>query len=420
HSPTPDLRVDTVFTPGTTFSGSTISLTYKVKNYGVLTPVGAAWTDKVYISQSPIFNINNAIAINLPRANNTYYANAQAAEFANSNQLLADSVYTRSAQIVVPNYIFGTYFIFVITNFNGTLYEGALNNNNLNRSQLQIFLTPTPHLTVSSLTVPVTVASTTQPMSVSWNIANTGFNDNIERNKGHYFVANGSCTLSNPTAAGLSFRDSVNFGSSYWNDRVYLSTDAAVLDTTVAVLVKESKQGIFGSGLNVPDTTIAPLCVPTGTDPSQLSLNVSNVIRPGSNHPNNGNFNIPSNLAPGNYFVYVLTNARKDVYEYPGTPETRRSALAISIQRPDAIVSSVTVPANAIGGQTIAINYSITNNGPGAVFNHLRRDKIYISTSPVFDAFAQAIDSIVYTEDLPVGTAVPHSRNYTFPVSTSG
>jgi len=419
-SPTPDLRVDTVFTPSTTFSGSTINLTYKVKNYGVVTPAGASWTDKVYISQSPIFNINTAIAINFPKNNNSYYADAQPAEFVNSNQLLPDSVYTRNAQIVIPNYIFGTYFIFVITNVHGALYEGALNNNNLNHNQLQIFLTPTPHLTVSSLSVPVTVASITQPMSVSWNINNSGFNDNIERNKGHYFVANGSCTLSNPTSTGLSIRDSVSFGSSYWKDRVYLSTDGAVLDTTTAVMVEESIQGVINSGVNVPDTTIANLCQPSGTDPSQLNINTSNVIRTGSNHPNSGNFNIPSNLAPGNYFVWVLANARKDVYEYPGTPETRRSAVAINIQRPDAIVSNVTVPSNAIGGQTIAINYSVLNNGLGAVFNHLRRDKIYISTSPVFDAFAQAVDSIAYTEDLPVGTAVPHTRNYTFSVSTSG
>ena len=67
-SPTPDLRVDTVFTPSTTFSGSTINLTYKVKNYGVLTPAGAVWTDKVYISQSPLFNINTAIPIKLPKS----------------------------------------------------------------------------------------------------------------------------------------------------------------------------------------------------------------------------------------------------------------------------------------------------------------------------------------------------------------
>jgi hypothetical protein len=419
-SPTPDLRVDTVFTPNTTFSGSTISLTYKVKNYGVVTPTGSTWTDKVYISQSPLFNINTAIPIKLPKNNGTYYANPANAEFANTSQLLPDSIYTRSVQMVMPNYIFGTYFIFVFANSTNTLYEGALSNNNSNSGQLQVFLTPTPHLTVSSLTLPVTSASTTQQIGANWNISNTGFTDNIEKNKGHYFVLNGACTLTNPPVPGIAIRDSVNFGSSYWVDRVYLSTDPASLNTANAILVNETSQGQFNSGFNVPDTLITFPCQPSGTNPAQLNLNTFNVIKPGSNHPKAANFTIPSNLPAGNYYVYVLTNASRSVFEYPGTPETRRSTLPITIQRPDAVVSTVSVPANAIGGQSITINYSILNNGPGAVFNHVRRDKIYVSTLPVFNGSAQLIDSITYTEDLSIGTAVPHTRNYTFPVSTSG
>ena len=38
--PVPDLRVDSVFTPASIFSGSTMNITYKVKNYGVVTPAG--------------------------------------------------------------------------------------------------------------------------------------------------------------------------------------------------------------------------------------------------------------------------------------------------------------------------------------------------------------------------------------------
>jgi hypothetical protein len=416
-SPTPDLRVDTVFTPSTTFSGSTINLTYKVKNYGVLTPAGAVWRDKVFISQSPLFNINTAIPVKLPKNNGSYYAGAADATVVNSSQLLADSVYTRSLQVVIPNYIFGTYFIYVFANIGDTLYEGALNNNNINRSQVQVFLTPTPHLTVSSLTIPVTTASTTQPMGANWNISNTGFTDNIEKNKGHYFVVNGTC---NNPPSGISLHDSLGFGGSYWVDRVYLSTDSTGLNTVNATLVNEATQGIFNSGMNVPDDLIPDFCQPQGTNPAQFNLNTFNVIKTGSNHPKAANFTIPSNLQAGNYYVYILANAAHSVYEYPGTPETRRSTLPITIQRPDAIVSSVTVPPTAFGGQPITINYNVVNNGPGTVFSHARRDKIYVSTSAVFNGSAQVIDSITYTEALPVGTAVPHTLTYTFPVATSG
>ena len=91
---------------------------------------------------------------------------------------------------MIPNFIFGTWFFYVKANakVTGFVYEGALNNNNINRAQIQVYLTPTPKLTVNTLTVPVTTASTTQPIGVNWNIKNEGFTDNIEKNKGHYFV----------------------------------------------------------------------------------------------------------------------------------------------------------------------------------------------------------------------------------------
>lgn len=424
-SPAPDLRVDTVVIPSTTFSGSTINLTYKVKNYGALTPVGSAWYDKVYLSTSPIFDINNALLLKQPKANGTYYSNAPDAAFYNNTQLQGDSSYTRNVQVVVPNYIFGTYFIYVFTNSTNSLYEGALNGNNLNSALAQVFLTPTPHLTVNSLILPGTTASTTQPLNINWNISNTGFNDNIEKNKGHYFIQNGTCVYSSTpaTVMGITLADSVSFGSSYWLDRVYLSTDGSGLNTNTAILINETTQGILNSGLSVPDNYTNPLaagCQPVGTNGSGYNNNTSNVIKSGSNHPKTASVTIPDDLQPGNYYVYVLTNATKTVYEYPGNPETKRSTLPISIQRPDAVVSAVSVPANTSGGQSFGINYSILNNGPGTVFNHVRKDRIYVSSAPVFDGSAQLISTQTYTEDLPVGTAVPHTYNYSFPGSTSG
>jgi hypothetical protein len=389
-------------------------------NYGVVTPAGSAWSDKLYFSQSPLFNINTAIQLKLPKTNGTYYTNAPEASVAVNSQLPADSFYTRSVQVVVPNFISGTWFIYVVSNATGTLYEGALNNNNLNRYQQQVFLTPTPHLTVSAVTLPVTTASTTQLAGVSWIISNTGFTDNIEKNKGHYFVQNGSCTLPNAGGAGMGIRDSISYGSSYWVDRVYLSTDSTGLNTGNAVLVNETSQGSFGSGVNVEDIPLPPLCQPAGSNPAELNLNTLNVIKPGSNHPQTAGFTIPSGLQSGNYYVYVLTNAAHTVYEYPGTPETRRSALPITIQRPDVVVSALTASATATGGQSFAINYSVLNNGPGTVFSHIRKDMIYVSNVSVFNASAQLIDSLIITEGLPVGTATAHTLNYTFPASTSG
>lgn len=427
-TPTPDLRVDSVFTPASTFSGSTVNLTYKVKNYGVLTPAGGSWTDSVFISQNPLFDRTNAIPLTIPKPNGSYYPNASYAGFMNTVQLLPDSFYTRSTQVTIPNFIFGTWFVYVKTNAieggSGSIYEGALNNNNMGQAQMQVYLTPTPTLTVNSLNVPVTNASTTQPIGVNWTIKNEGFRDNIEKNRGHY-ITMGSCAVPCPPGTppnsfcmGQSVsKDSIAFGSSYWIDRVYLSTDPVNLNTATAVMVKEVAHGTLNSGFYTDPVTGSFASCPAAV---LGNVNVSNVINPNSIFSKSEGFNIPSNLASGTYYVYVYTNTTKSVFEYPGTPQIRRSDFPITVQRPDVTVPVITVPALSSGGSAITINYSIQNNGPGAVYNHIRNDRIYISNMAVFDASATLIGTNTFTEDLPVNSSIAHSFTYNLPPATTG
>ncbi len=425
-APTPDLRVDSVFAPASVFSGSTVNLTYKVKNYGVLTPAGSNWTDSIFISQNPLFDRNSAIPLTLPKFNGSYYPNALKATVFNNTQMLPDSFVTKNVQVVIPNYIFGTWFIYVKANARTTapfLYEGALSNNNLGQVQLQVYLTPTPKLTVSTVTIPVTTASTTQPIGASWNIKNEGFTDNIERNKGH-IINMSSCQVQCPPGtppnsvctAPSVVKDSLVFGGSYWIDRVYLSTDSTGLNLSNATMVKETTHGTQNSGLYFepnPSFVSCPAIV-------NANVNVTNVINPGGDFAKAENFTIPSNLQPGNYYVYVYTNPTKTVFEYPGTPQIKRSTLPIIVQQPDAVVSAISLPSNTIGGTTVTINYSVLNNGPGAVFNHARKDRLYISNFSNFDGSAQLIGTNTFTESLPVGTAVPHIFTYPIPPATTG
>lgn len=413
-APTPDLRVDTILAPASVFSGSTVNITYKVKNFGVLTPAASSWTDKIYISQSPVFNINTATLLKLPKANGTYYDDADDAQFNFSGQLLQDSSYTRSVQAVIPNFISGNYFVYVVTNTGNSLFEGVLSGNNVTRTGLQVFLTPTPTLTVSNIQLPVTTASTTQPLGLNWVILNTGFNNNLEKNKGHYYLPNGTCVN------GLvRLTDSVGYGSSYWIDRIYLSTDSTGINGT-AIQIGEFAHGTQNSGQSA-DFAPAEKCVTAGTNPATQNINTDPVITPGSSHPGNLTFNVPDNLPQGNYFVYVVANATKTVFEYPGATQIRRSVLPISIQRPDLAVSAVTVPSNATGGQPITIQWNVVNNGPGSVFNHIRKDKIYLSSSATFNELtAQLLSTQVFTENIAAGGTVSHSLAYTPPAALSG
>lgn len=407
-SPQPDLRVDTVVNPNNTFSGSTISVTFKVKNYNV--NATGNWLDKIYISKDAVFNINTATLLKYPTGYGYYYPAADLI-FPHTNGLQQDSTYTVSVQAVVPNFIYGAYYVYVFTNANGGLYEGPNNNNNINHGNLmQVFLTATPKLVPQNVTVPSSI-SITQPTPVLWTEQNQGAYDNLQKSRGHVYVPfSYSCANNLP-----SYRDSLVIGSSYWIDRIYLSTDSSGLNINTATLLNEYQWGSPNAFSTV------------GPRPNQYC---TNVVPPGENtypvlYPGSGlsgiyGYIVPSNLPQGDYYVYVYANPTKTVYEYPGDAQITRSN-KFTVQWPDLTVPSVTVPATGYSGQPLAINYSILNAGPGAVYNHFRKDYIYMSNSSTFSGSAVLLDSVIYSSaSVPVTISQSLQKVITLPNGVSG
>ncbi|MBN8789018.1 MAG: hypothetical protein J0I84_18185 [Terrimonas sp.] len=420
-SPTPDLRVEQVFTPSTVFSGSTVNITYHVKNYGALTPASSSWVDSVFISQNPLFNREDCRPVKLPRYAGNYYPNAADAGLPVDDTLETNDAYTRSINVIIPNFIMGQWYVYVKTNANTKLYEGVLSENNIGQGLLEVLLTPTPKLTIQNISLPVTTASTTQPVGVNWEIKNTGFNDNIEKNKGHYITHLGSCSLPcyspDPNSIcevpAFKIRDSIGFGSSYWKDRIYLSSSSTGLDIGNAFLVKEVAHGEQYSGVLVEDFYAECGMV-------NKPVNVSTVLSPNAVFPKSASFVLPADLPEGNYYVYIYTNPGKDVFEYPGTAEIKRSDAPISVTRPDVTVTGMTVPATGSSGQKITIAYTIHNQGQGSLFNQKRTDRLYISNFPDFDGSAVMVAGSQYTETIVAGSSETHSFSYTIPYSTTG
>lgn len=394
-SPTTDLRVDTILNPNNTFSGSTINVTYKVKNYGVNSD--GYWVDKVYISKDPIFNINNAILLKQPNSAGSYYY-ADSALFNHYGGLQHDSSYTTTFPVVVPNFIYGSYYIYVFTNATAIQYEGANQNNNINHGNLmEVFLTQTPQLVPVDISIPSNI-SNTQVVSISWKTQNQGAYNNIERNKGHYFLYPSLDCGNNQKL----YRDVLGFGSSYWVDRMYISTDSSGLNNT-AVLLNEKPQGIKNSGSFFGDF-LPDICAHPGAQ-SAFNKNTDNVIVPGSTHPAFYNYVVPGDLPQGNYYIYVYSNATKTVFEYPGLPQITRSN-KITLAWPELTVPVVSVPISGNSGQPVTVRYSIFNAGPGAVYNHNRKDYIYIGDNSTFDGTAKLIDTVFATDAIPANATL--------------
>lgn len=444
-TPTPDLRVDTVLAPATTFSGSKINVTYKVTNYGVLTPSGNTWKDKIYISKSPLFDKKYATVLKLSKQNETYYPAPEAVIF-NNQQLENDQSVTKNAEVIIPNFITGTWFIHVVTNDGEMVYEGALANNNENNRPIQVILTPTPQFSINSINLPITQLSTTQPVGINWNVTNTGIFDNIEKNKGFYGKIIGTCSnlewlngrtggqaeTSNPLARGggtgtvtVTYypkeHDSLSWGSSYWTDKVYLSTDPSGLVTGNALYLGQATKGIKNLGWQMPDDIVQSQihCGPGYVHGTVPGGTTGNVLRPGSNHPNNFNFKVPADLPEGDYYFYIQTNSTKTVFTYPDAPVISRSE-KVTVSWPDLIVPSVTVPAAITGGSSFTLEYEVGNNGPGAVYEASRIDKIYVSNSSIFDETATLLKEVTFKESIGIDAPVSKSVLLSLPFDASG
>jgi hypothetical protein len=339
-------------------------VTYKVTNYGVLTPSGEKWNDKIYISKSPLFNRKQSTVLKAPLDNGMYYGrNYNELEVENDQQLANDQSITKNVEVVIPNFISGTWFIHVVANEGQVMYEGALANNNDNNRAIQIILTPTPQFKVNSVNIPATQMSPAQPGGINWNVSNKGFYDNIERSKGKYYYVdlNSYCT------PGLKMQvDSLSWGSSFWVENVYLSTDPSGLNISTAYYLGQVNQGIINSGwdMSIGLPRLSRVC---SVIPSS-SVNINNVIRPGSNHPNSFDFKIPADLPEGDYYFYVHTNPSKTVFTYPDTPFVGRSQ-KVTISWSDLTVPVIKVPTAITGGSTFILEYTIENIGAGSLYD---------------------------------------------------
>src|SRR5690606_2627416 len=341
-TPTPDLRVEAVNMPSVAFSGSTLSITYQVKNYGALTPAGSTWVDSVFISRNPLFKREDCIPLNLPGIMGRYSDNPSAARAVVSDTLDQNDTYTRTFDALVPNFTMGNWYVYVKTNANNKLYEGIFDSNNEGSSAFEILLSPTPKLEVQNLMLASTEVSTTQTVGINWEIINNGFNDLKEKNRGYYVTVNGTCTLPcegvstntscgaggilHCVATGFNISDSIGFGSSFWHDKIFLSTNPNLANPKDGIPV-----GTIIHGGEITYETDLPFGRLPECGFIRDDINTSAALNPGALFPVSSALIIPKNLPAGNYYVYVLTNAENTVFEYPAMPSYARSAMPITV-----------------------------------------------------------------------------------------
>ncbi|MEI6783111.1 MAG: CARDB domain-containing protein, partial [Verrucomicrobiota bacterium] len=155
----PDLTVAGITKPSLVSGGTPFQVGWTVFNAGNL-PATGPWTEVLYRSSSPSFNLNTAVPL---------YTNIAV------GTLVPGQSQDRTANLVLPPSLGGNFYLVVALDTGNVVPECSGEGNNIAPSQVPLQVVPSqyPDLSVTAVQAPATAIGG-QPMQVSWTVANVG------------------------------------------------------------------------------------------------------------------------------------------------------------------------------------------------------------------------------------------------------
>ncbi len=413
-----DLQVTSVVLPTTSDSGQTVDVTWTVQNFGADVWSGTQfWTDFLYISTSPQFDLNRATLLK-----EVIHDHAPI--------LGAGQSYTMTEPINLPRGADGVYYVHVWTDpqpipnpglfeptsppqglndanrafyvDKGSVYEGGkLGPNELNNtgsSSLTIHFTE-PDLVVTNLILPTETPLSGQTATISWTVTNNG------------------------TAATYPSANDANQPESRWIDRVYLSKDPS-LDSGDWFLGEAVRElgGPIGIGESYDLATEVEFPLGISGDFYVLVFVDSNITERALT-PDRSELELERGIpVPGDIWAVrgnsivscaELFGQMARVQEF-GDEANNLFVMPMTVglaDPPDLQVTSVVVPERANQGQFVNVTYTVANVGTGAIPPDQLNwdDLIYLSRDPFLDLNA---DRYIASRDASVSISAP-GESYT-------
>ena len=428
--PTPplaDFITTQLVTPANAFSGQSISVSYTVKNIGTnITPANANWFDRVWLSPDSILDLATAVSLK-SKSHNT--------------PLHPDSSYSKTVSVTLPNQIYGTYYLIVQNDATNQVFEGIGEDNNIRISDpLNLILTPPADLMVAFIQAPDS-ASIREQKEITWAVANqggtatppSGFWDEVYISHTDTFNLSQSIRL-----ARVKRNGSLSMGGNYTvthmvtipehfsgSGYIYVVTDAddqVFEHTNTDNNIRRSdfpmqvlRPDFIPSGVVIPtvDSTSGPLPVEftlnnagPGNHLPGKSIRYRLYISPSSTWDPNLMTEIKAGFAqgpipaggaivvtdsvtipdgePGPFYVYVVVNKTNPIPEVSTQNNTARSPHAITIERPDLMISHLNVPSAMVSGEGASLSWTVKNDGAGRVNSTTWTDSIVMSKHPVY------------------------------------
>lgn len=445
-TPPADLVPDSLNVPDTLSLYETYPVTFQIRNDGGSAPT-ISYTDRYYLSQSPVFNSNFLIHMGYVHHN---------------PGLMPGQYETKSVNVKLTGAYTGIYYIYLVTDHNNRINEYEFEDNNILRSDPIMIVRP--DLVPDSLLHPAMVMSGST-ISVRTEVINPGpgvfYGSYINR----YYLSTDSI-LSTMTDILLSSRsvhnialtteDTVSnsfslvlpsdqFGSKYLivasdaGQTVYESNETNNELTSPMTIFEAPHPDLMVTSMNVPDTIMAGVSFEftysllnqgdvsstiNTTDSIFISFspswNRSTAVPLGTKQTavlDTGqtiNYSIfletLLNQNPNEYYIYIVSDATQKAYEGSGEANNiQRSDLVVLLAYPDIDLSLDAVaglPDTLTSGQTYTVQYEVSNLTDFPTYFSVWTDRYYFSVDSIFNAGTDMLlGSVAYS-----GGSIAHNE----------
>jgi uncharacterized repeat protein (TIGR01451 family) len=416
----PDLTITITSSPSQAVSGSQITVAWRVRNEGDRATRVSSWVDRV----------------SLVRADGSMVR--VLGEFPRSGVLEPGGKYDREVSVQLPANIAGSYRIRVDVDANNSVVECNAENNNSASEPIQLSYPPLPNLQAGQVGVNLSSVQVLQPVTVSWQVSNTGqasasgWTDAIYLSRTPSL--SGAIFLTRVPAAGA-----LAPGQSYTQQATVTVPIVSPGDYYVLVMADDTGRVFEGEnegdniayvfplqvGLPSVDVTVEGVDAPSEatagltaeivwtvrnlgsdatyrawgdvvilsrdllldpTDPVVGSYRHTTPLGAGESRTVRFTIQVPANLT-GPYYVFVVSDYGNELSE---TDENNNvgvdtQSMVITVAPPaDLVVESVSAPASGSPGTPMLIQWVVRNAGSNAAVGQWY-DSVYLSADNRWD-----------------------------------